>query len=178
MIQEKVEDATLTVNWRWQWQYRYKKHSIDLRKKGINRELTLNGMFETKDMHACIDARKVKEMSRADLDRAWMKWRGAKGERDDEERYRDILWKGEVRGVTRQGSCWIPAPVSATLQVGLGWSVCGAPVVFQPINPLHVFNPVRMCSRRGALRDVRPLLSGPHQREELGIHKPPPLPQP
>lgn len=30
-----------------------------------------------------------------------------------------------------------------------------------------------MCCRRGALKDVRPLLSSPHQREELEIHTPP-----
>lgn len=36
-----------------------------------------------------------------------------------------------------------PALAWATLQVVWDRSVCRALVVFQPINPLHIFNPVR-----------------------------------
>lgn len=51
---------------------------------------------------------------------------------------REDMEKGEAREVADSFLC-----LPAALQVVWGRSVCGAFVVFQPINPLHIFNLVR-----------------------------------
>lgn len=52
----------------------------------------------------------------------------------------------EIRGASGEFQC----RSAVQREWAFSWSVCGAPVVFQPINPLHVFNTGRMCRQRSA----------------------------
>lgn len=57
-------------------------------------------------------------------------------------------WKVKILNMwadreSQRGCRWIPVLSWVTLQMVWGQSFRGALVVFQPINPLHIFNPVR-----------------------------------
>lgn len=74
---------------------------------------------------------------------------------DKEERWKRRMRHGgtlryqksaEIRGASGEFQC----RSAVQREWAFSWSVCGAPVVFQPINPLHVFNTGRMCRQRSA----------------------------
>lgn len=92
-----------------------------------------------------------------DMELRWMAgqcgWSGQRGKMEKEsetclDTERENGWRRECRigGASGEFQCWS----AVQREQGFSWSVCGAPVVFQPINPLHVFNTGRMCRQRSA----------------------------